>query len=216
MRRAHAASFRDFLHRRACCRVDLLTEGNDNLLRFISLVLQTTHVLSKHGQGQGVFGVLGRVVEAAPCGVGLQGPCSWAQGVPPPPPSPARPSRLVPPEQVPTDQPVPQWLRPLHRACLPRPPHAAISSVISPSSSELEWYPSSSSSRSPPWDFSGRAEHQRGEIPPSALHPAPAPVHLPLSGVCSIQLSGAACLSAGKSVPHSAGSLLPGGAFGPI
>ena len=70
LRRARGASFRHFLYPGACCRVAVLTEGTDNLLLFTSqlvyLVLQTTHVFSKHGSGRGTFGLLGHVVELKP------------------------------------------------------------------------------------------------------------------------------------------------------
>ena len=56
-----------FLYPRACCCVAVLTETNGNLLPFVSQwvcpVLQTTHLLSKHGGGLWIFGLLGRVVE---------------------------------------------------------------------------------------------------------------------------------------------------------
>ena len=58
------------LYPKACCCVAVLTEGNGNLLPFISHlmgpVLQTPHVLCKHGSGLWIFGILGRVVGLKP------------------------------------------------------------------------------------------------------------------------------------------------------
>ena len=68
--RARGASFRHFFYPRACCCVALLTEGNDNLLPFISqlvyLALHTTHFFSKHGWRLWIFGLLGHVVKLKP------------------------------------------------------------------------------------------------------------------------------------------------------
>ena len=65
-----ASDTRHFLYPRACCCVAVLTEGTDNLLLFTSQlvcpVLQTSHVLSKHGSGLWIFGLLGRIVELKP------------------------------------------------------------------------------------------------------------------------------------------------------
>ena len=64
---ARGACFRHFCYPGACCCVAVLTQGNGNLLPFVSqlayFVLQTTHVLSKHGWGLWIFGLLGRIVE---------------------------------------------------------------------------------------------------------------------------------------------------------
>ena len=71
-----------FLYLRACCCVAVSPEGNDNLPPFISqlvyLVLQTAHVVSKHGPGLWVFGLLGRGIELKPHHVLPMHPLLWA------------------------------------------------------------------------------------------------------------------------------------------
>ena len=70
-RTGHAGHlFGHFVYPRACCCAAVSTEGNDNLLPFLSQLvypaLQTAHVLPKHGSGLWIFGLLGRVVELKP------------------------------------------------------------------------------------------------------------------------------------------------------